>query len=79
MSNLERAQTYAAIFIGAGDGWRQYVPVDATVDPDRDVMHLAGVRMTRRADVWVLEENGRAWLVSPKATAKAAAKAGVSA
>lgn len=70
MSGLERAHTYAAIFIGAGNGWRQYAPVDATVDPDRDVMHLAGVRMARRADGWVLEENGRAWLVSPKATAK---------
>jgi len=71
MSALERAQTYAAIFIGAGDGWRQYVPVDATVEPDRDVMYLGGVRMTRVADGWRLEENGRAWLVSPKADVKA--------
>jgi hypothetical protein len=27
-TGIERARTYAAIFIGAGDGWRRYAPVD---------------------------------------------------
>jgi hypothetical protein len=67
MSGLERAQTYAAIFIGAGDGWRRYAPVDAAVEHYADVMYLQGIRMERVDAGWRLETNGQAWLVRPKA------------
>ncbi len=55
MTALERAQTYAAIFLSVGDRWRSYVPVDATVKGDS--VYLQGVHMERRGDVWRLTEN----------------------
>lgn len=67
MSALERAQTYAAIFLNAGDHWRNHVPVDATVTGD--TVHLQGIRMERSDDGWRLETNGEAWIVRAKATA----------
>ena len=67
MTALERAQTYAAIFINAGDRWRNYVPVDATVTGD--TVYLQGVRMERSDNGWRLETNGKAWVVHAKAGA----------
>ena len=67
MTALERAQTYASIFINAGDRWRNYVPVDATVTDD--VVYLQGVRMERSDNGWRLETNGEAWIVRAKAGA----------
>ena len=65
MTGLERAKTYAAIFIGAGPDWQQYVPVDATVTA-RDV-YLQGVRMRPCKDgAWSLETNTETWIIRPK-------------
>lgn len=64
MNALDRAKTYASIFLNAGDRWRFYVPVDATVTDD--TVHLQGVRMRRLDDGWRLETNGEAWLVRSK-------------
>jgi endonuclease YncB( thermonuclease family) len=63
---LDRAQTHAAIFLNAGDRWRNYVPVDATVDGD--TVYLQGVRMERSGNGWRLETNGQAWVVRAKAS-----------
>jgi hypothetical protein len=64
---LDRAQTYAAIFLNAGDRWRNYVPVDATVTGD--TVHLQGIRMERSDNGWRLETNGEAWVVRTKEVA----------
>jgi hypothetical protein len=66
MNALERAKGYTSIFIGAGDRWRHYVPVDATVDGD--VVYLQGVRMERseQGNGWRLETNEEAWVVRAK-------------
>lgn len=64
MNGLERAEAYAAIFLNAGDGWRGYVPLDATVTGDR--VHVQGVQMERTApQEWRLTENGKSWIVRP--------------
>jgi hypothetical protein len=65
MTALDRAKTYAAIFLNAGDRWRNYVPVDATVTGD--TVHLGGVRMERNDQGWRLETNGEAWVIRVKA------------
>lgn len=67
MTALERAQTYAAIFIHAEDNWRSYVPVDATVAGD--TVYMQGVRMERAEDGWRLTENDESWTVLAKAGA----------
>jgi hypothetical protein len=66
MTTLERAQTYAAIFLNVGDRWPNYVPIDATVSGS-DVS-LGGVHMQPIADGWRLTENGRSWTVKPAVT-----------
>lgn len=64
MTVLQRAETYAAIFIQAGDRWCNHVPVDATVNGD--TVHIQGVRMERSDQGWRLETNGEAWIVRAK-------------
>jgi hypothetical protein len=64
MTALDRARTYAAIFISAGDRWRNYVPVDANVTGD--TVHLQGVRMEHSANGWRLETNDEAWVIRAK-------------
>jgi hypothetical protein len=67
MTALERAQTYAAIFIKAtrdGRDWRKYVPVDGLLHGD--VVEAGGVRMEPAGDGWMLTEpDNRAWKVRP--------------
>lgn len=66
MDPVERAQTYAAIFINAGARWPAYVPVDATVH--RDVVEIGGVIMQPTVDGgWRLTtRDGRSWTVRPR-------------
>lgn len=63
MSPLDRAKRYAAIFINAGDSWRGYAPLDATVTGD--VVYLQGIRMERSPNNngWRVETNGEAWVI----------------
>ena len=57
MTSLERAERYIAIFIGAGDRWENYIPVDGKRTP-------AGVRLyeieigpdTEQPGVWWLDD-----------------------
>lgn len=65
MTGLERAKTYAAIFIGAGDGWTYYVPIDAVrVGPN--ALILQDVRMERRGNAWWLSVDGQTLVVRSK-------------
>ena len=62
MTNLQRAETYAAIFLKVGPRWPDFVPVDATVLGS--VVHLGDVRMEPTVDGgWRLTENGKSWIV----------------
>lgn len=72
MTALERAQTYAAIFIKAtrdGRDWRKYVPVDGR--RRGDVVEIGGVRMQPAGDGWMLTDRNsaasgnRAWRARP--------------
>lgn len=67
MTALERAQTYAAIFIKVGSRWPGYVPLDATVTGS--TVYLQGVRMQPVGDGWELSENGQTWTVKPRVEA----------
>jgi len=68
MTALERAQQYAAIFIGLGSKWPSCVPLDATVTGD--TVYLQGVRMQPTDDGgWRLTENARSWIVRPAGAA----------
>jgi hypothetical protein len=70
MTALERAETYAAIFLGVGARWPGYVPVDAKVKGD--TVYLQGVKMQPTEDGgWLLTENGQSWIVKPRAEANA--------
>jgi hypothetical protein len=64
VTGLERAKTYAAIFISAGEEWRKYVPVDATVKGDN--VYLQGVHMEHSDGGWRLTENAESWIVRTK-------------
>ena len=44
---MERAMTYASIFVGLGDRWAHNVPVDAEVSDETGTVHLQGGRMER--------------------------------
>ena len=61
MTAIERAQTYAAIFLNVGERWRFYVPLDATVSGDE--VYLQGVRMRPVDGGWQLSTNGETWTV----------------
>ena len=69
MTALGRAQGYAGIFLKAGEKWRNYKPVDATVSGD--TVHLQGVRIERVEGGWRLTENNESWLVRLKGSASA--------
>ena len=61
MTALERAQTYAAIWLTMGKRWRSYLPRDVRVRGD--VVELDGVHMRRVGDSWELTEHGRRCVV----------------
>ena len=66
MTAIERAETYAAIFLKVGSRWPAYVPGDATVTGA--VVHLQGVRMEPTVDDgWRLTENGHSRIVRRRA------------
>lgn len=68
MTALDRATTYAAIFLKVGDRWPGYVPCDATVTGA--VVHLQGVRMEPTVDGgWRLTENDTSRVVRRRAAA----------
>jgi len=65
MTAIERAQTYAAIFLKVGPRWPAFVPGDATVVGA--VVRLGDIRMEPTVDGgWRLTENGHSWIVRPK-------------
>ena len=54
----ERAQNYVGIFIGAGEKWRDCVPVDGRVDGD--TVHIGEVTVTNEGGgVWALTAPGQ--------------------
>lgn len=62
MTALERATTYAAIFLKVGHRWPAYLPVGATITGA--VVHLDGVRMEPTVDGgWRLTQNGHSHVV----------------
>lgn len=62
MTALERAESYAAIFLKVGDRWPGYVPLDAT--RTEGGIYLHGVHMEQvDADTWRLTENDQRFLV----------------
>lgn len=67
MTALERAETYAAIFLKVGNKWPDYRPVDAKVHGE--FVYLQGVQMRRVGDTWELTENGQTRVVRLKRAA----------
>lgn len=68
MTAIERAETYAAVFLKVGIRWPAFVPVDATVVGS--VVHLQGVRMEPTVDGgWRLTENGHSRVVRTRTAA----------
>lgn len=67
-SALERARTYAAIFINAGDRWPDYVPTDAVQRADG--LWIGGIQMERSISDggWRLTEGDHSWIIRRKAT-----------
>lgn len=64
MTALERAQTYAAIFIGVGDKWPKFIPVDGAMRGDK--VWIEGVEMRRIGSSWLLQaRNGETCMVKP--------------
>lgn len=58
MTDLDRAKDYVAIFLGVGDEWRNYAPVDSRHVTDRS-MQLGTAFLTRYPD-------GSWWISSPE-------------
>jgi hypothetical protein len=56
MTPLERAETYAAIFLHVEEDWPSFLPIDAI--REGDTVWLRGVRMERGTDGWRLTEVG---------------------
>lgn len=60
---LRRARDYAAIFIKAGDRWRNFVPVDAQVAGDH--VTIDGVLLWREAGTWRMTMAGAGtWVIT---------------
>jgi hypothetical protein len=58
MTSVERAREYVGIFIGAGDRWRDCVPVDGRLNGDS--VEIGGVKVTHEGGgVWSLAAPGR--------------------
>lgn len=60
MTDRERAKNYIAIFIGAGDRWEFYIPVDADRTPDG--IRLGTVEIGPDPDehgAWLLRDGAR--------------------
>jgi hypothetical protein len=62
MTEIERAETYAAVFLKVGHRWPAYVPSDATVAGA--IVHLGDIRMEPTVDGgWRLTQNGHSRVV----------------
>ena len=58
MTEFERAKSYVGIFLGAGEKWRDCVPVDGRVDGD--TVHIGGVTLTNEGGgIWAVAEPGK--------------------
>ena len=70
---MERAQTYAALWLTLGDNWTYWLPVDAAYRGG--LVWLGGVKMrpitTGGARWWELTEGDRVVVVRPAAEGKA--------
>lgn len=69
MTAMERAHTYAAIFIGVGENWRNYVPCDALSSITDTGVHIGGVAMEYGPNGWRLTEDDNSIVVRRKASA----------
>lgn len=70
MTALERAETYAAIFLRVGNRWPAYTPADATIRGT--IVHIDGIRMEPTVDGgWRLTHNGHSRIVRKRQTAAA--------
>ena len=69
---MERAQTYAALWLTLGDNWTYWLPVDASYRGG--LVWLAGVKMrpitTGGARWWELTEGDRVVVVRPTVEGK---------
>jgi len=71
---MERAQTYAALWLTLGDNWTYWLPVDASYRGG--LVWLGGVKMRPHyldgtPAWWELEEKGRVVVVRPAAEKRA--------
>lgn len=60
MTDRQRAKDYIAIFIGAGDRWEFYIPVDADRTPDG--IRLGTVEIgpdPDESDAWFLKDGNQ--------------------